>query len=158
VGAGNAIKRWMPDRFAWVGRELARRSRLPVAVLSGPGEEALGEPLVRALPKAACLDLRGRLGLFELGAILKRARFFLGNDGGAGHIAAAVGTPSVIVFSGTNEASEWMPVGSRVRVLERRVPCKPCASTTCPFDQACLRKVTVDEVLRAALETVGRTY
>ncbi|MEK7476298.1 MAG: glycosyltransferase family 9 protein [Candidatus Coatesbacteria bacterium] len=156
VGAGNAVKRWMPERFAWVGRELAARLRAPVAVLAGPGEESHGEPLVRALPKASCLDLRGRLGLFELAAVIKGARLFVGNDGGPGHVAAAIGTPSVIVFSGTNEASEWMPVGTRVRVVERRVPCKPCASTTCPFDQACLRKVTVDQVLRACLETLGK--
>src|SRR5678809_408733 len=57
VGAGNVIKRWMPERWAWVVRELARRTRLRVAVLSGPGEEAaLGEPVVKALPRAACLD------------------------------------------------------------------------------------------------------
>lgn len=155
VGTGNAIKRWMPERFAWVGRELARRARLPVAVLAGPGEEALGDPIVRALPKASCLDLRGRLGVFELAAVLERAALFVGNDGGPGHLAAAVGTPAVIVFSGTNEAAEWAPAGAKVRVLEHRVPCKPCASTTCPFDQACLRGVTVDEVLRAALETLG---
>jgi len=156
VGAGNPVKRWMPERFAWVARELATRTRLRVAVLSGPGEEALGEPVVRALPRAARLDLRGRLGLFELGAVIKGARLFLGNDGGAGHVAAAVGTPSAIVFSGTNEAAEWAPRGGHVRIVEGRVPCKPCARTTCPFNQACLRAVTVDEVLRVTLESLGR--
>ncbi len=151
TGAGNAIKRWMPERFAWVGRELARRARVTVAVLSGPGEEAGGEPLARALPAVSLLDLRGRLKLPEMAALIKRAALFIGNDGGAAHVAAAVGAPTLIVFSGTNLAAQWAPRGRHVRVIEQWVPCKPCHSTTCPFEQACLREVTVDQVLAAAL-------
>lgn len=157
VGAGNAIKRWMPDRWAWVARELARRTRLRVAVLSGPGDEAaLGAPVVRALPRANAIDLRGQLRLPELAAVIKGAVLFLGNDGGAGHVAAAVGTPAVIVFSGTSLAAEWAPRGSRLAVVEKWVSCKPCHSTTCPFNVECLRAATVDEVLAASMNVLGQ--
>jgi heptosyltransferase-2 len=155
VGAGNAIKRWMPDRFAWVARELTKRARVRVAVLSGPGEEArAGEPVLQALPRAARIDLRGSLPLPELAAVIRGADLFLGNDGGAAHVAAAVGTPSVIVFAGTSLSADWAPRGARVTVIEKWVPCKPCHSTTCPFNVECLRAATVDEVLAAALQSL----
>lgn len=155
-GAGNAVKRWMPDRFAWVAKELARRTGLRIAVLAGPGEELIAGALASAVPKAKLLDLRGTLTFGRMAAVIEGARLFVGNDGGAAHLAAAVGTPAVVVFSGTNEASQWAPVGARVAVLEHRVPCKPCARTDCPFDQACLRGVTVDAVLRESLRLLRR--
>lgn len=152
VGAGNPIKRWMPERWAWVARELARRARVRVAVLSGPGDEAAaGEAVLRALPRAARIDLRGRLRLGDLAAVIKGSALFLGNDGGAAHVAAAVGTPAVIVFAGTSLSADWVPRGSRIAVVEKWVPCKPCHSTTCPFNVECLRAATVDEVLAASM-------
>ncbi len=156
-GAGNAIKRWMPERFAWVAKEIQRRERFKIAVLAGPGEERAAEAILSALPKDTAVDLRGALSFGRMAAVLKRAKLFIGNDGGAAHLAAAVGTPTVVVFSGTNEASQWAPVGDRVTALEHRVPCKPCARTDCPFDQACLRGVTVDAVLRESLKLLGNS-
>ena len=151
-GAGNAVKRWMPERFAWVARELVRRTGARVAVLGGPGEDGLGEPIVRALPRAKVLDLRGRLRLPEMAALLANCSLFIGNDGGAGHVAAAAGAPALIVFSGTSIAAEWAPRGANVRVIEKTVPCKPCHRGDCPYNQACLRAAGVQEVLAAALQ------
>jgi heptosyltransferase-2 len=157
-GAGNAVKRWMPERFAWVARELARKAGARIAVLGGPGEEDLGGPIVRALPRNRVLDLRGRLRLPEMAAVLANCRLFIGNDGGAGHVAAAVGTPALIVFSGTSTGAEWAPRGPHVRRVEKSVPCKPCHRADCPYDQACLRKAGVDEVLSAALAMLHHGY
>lgn len=154
-GAGNPIKRWMPERFAAVARELAGKGRVRIAVLGGPGEEGLGEPIVRAVPQGALLDLRGQLSLFGMAAFMGRCALVIGNDGGPTHVAAAVGVPTLVLFSGTSLASEWAPRGGKVRVIEKQVPCKPCHSTTCPFDQACLRMIGVDEVVRCASSLRG---
>ena len=85
-----------------------------------------------------------------------RASLFLGNDGGAAHVAAATGAPALVLFSGTNMSSQWAPIGPRVRVIEKTVPCKPCAATDCPYSQACLRAITADEVLAAAEDMLGK--
>jgi len=145
-GAGNAIKRWMPERFAEVARELVRRSAIRLVLLGGPGESALGEGIARAAGRRALIDLRGKLSLARMAGVLERCNLFIGNDGGPAHVAGAVGTPSLVVFSGTSIAADWAPRGKRVRIIEKTVPCKPCYSTTCPFGQACLRAVSVDEV------------
>ena len=155
-GAGNPVKRWMPDRFAWLARELNRRTGMRIVLLSGPGEEKCGEETARAVPASFLVDLRGRLRLPEMGALLSRASLFVGNDGGAAHVAAAVGAPALVLFSGTNLSSQWRPLGRRVEIIEKTVPCKPCAATDCPFSQACLRAITVDLALDTALAMLGK--
>jgi ADP-heptose:LPS heptosyltransferase len=149
-GAGNAIKRWMPERFAMVAKELVRRHGVRVVLLGGPGESGLGAGIVKSVPRRSLADLRGKLSLAEMGAVLGKCRLFIGNDGGPAHIAGAVGTPTLVVFSGTSVAADWAPRGKQVRVIEKTVPCKPCYSTTCPFGQACLRRIGCEEVIGLA--------
>ena len=131
-GAGNAIKRWMPERFATVAAGIAKRTGARVVVLSGPGEEALGAPMLRALPAGKKLDLRGKLDLPQMAALLERAKLFIGNDGGPAHVAAAAGTPSLIVFSGTSVAAEWAPRGARVLIVRMRLD-SDCLSSSSPI-------------------------
>ncbi len=156
VGAGNAVKRWMPDRFAWVAREMVRRAKARIVLLAGREEAAAGDPVAAAVPPRALVDLRGRISLGEMAAAIKLSSLFIGNDGGAAHIAAATGTPLVVIFSGTNASAQWAPHGRRMSIVEKWVPCKPCGRTECPFEQACLRKVSAEEVLeRAAAMLAG---
>ena len=58
------------------------------------------------------------LPLPELAAALARCRLFLGHDSGVSHLAAAVGTPCILLFGPTDPAM-WAPPGDHVRVLRR---------------------------------------
>jgi hypothetical protein len=58
------------------------------------------------------------LPLTELAARLARCRLFLGHDSGVSHLAAAVGTPCVLLF-GPTEPAMWAPPGAHVRVVRR---------------------------------------
>jgi ADP-heptose:LPS heptosyltransferase len=51
-----------------------------------------------------------------LGAVLERARLYVGNDSGISHLAAAWGAPVLALFGPTDPA-QWAPIGPRVRVL-----------------------------------------
>ena len=54
--------------------------------------------------------------LVELAAVLERCALFLGNDSGITHLAAAVDTPIVAMFSSAS-LPIWEPRGERVRVV-----------------------------------------
>jgi ADP-heptose:LPS heptosyltransferase len=58
------------------------------------------------------------LPLPQLAAALARCRLFLGHDSGVSHLAAAVGTPCVLLFGPTDPAM-WAPPGDHVRILRR---------------------------------------
>jgi ADP-heptose:LPS heptosyltransferase len=69
-------------------------------VLTGTSAETRIAQQVRAAMRRPALDLCGRTMLFELGALVEHARLVVCNDTGISHIAAALGTPSVVVSSG----------------------------------------------------------
>lgn len=56
--------------------------------------------------------------LAALAAHLARSRLFLGHDSGVSHLAAACGTPSVLLFGPTDPAV-WAPPAPQVRVIRR---------------------------------------
>jgi ADP-heptose:LPS heptosyltransferase len=71
---------------------------------------------VRASMHTPVLDLVGRSSLGVTAAVVRRAVLVVTNDTGMSHLVAAVGTPSVIVFSVTNPR-RWKPAGERHRAV-----------------------------------------
>ncbi len=57
------------------------------------------------------------LPLPHLAAVIEKCRLFLGHDSGISHVAAAVGTPCILLF-GPTDPSVWGPAQSVVRILE----------------------------------------
>jgi hypothetical protein len=95
----------------------------------------------------------------ELAAVLEASDLFIGADSGPAHLAAAVGTPAVVLFSGTNDPRQWQPCGEAVRVLRQPVPCSPCHRTRCPWaDHPCMRRLTPNDAAAAVedLASSGR--
>jgi ADP-heptose:LPS heptosyltransferase len=104
---------------------------------------------------SARIDAFTDLSLPELTALSARASIFVGNDSGVAHIAAAVLTPSVVIFGSSNVA-HWRPwTNAPAEVVREEMPCAPCPGYTCAeFEQPeCIRRVPVERVI-AAVEKV----
>jgi ADP-heptose:LPS heptosyltransferase len=83
-------------------------------------------------------------------AVLRHARLYLGHDSGPMHLAAAVNTPCVAIFSAKNPPGEWFPRGAGHRVLYHKTECFGCRLTECHLHQKkCILSITVDEVYDA---------
>jgi predicted lipopolysaccharide heptosyltransferase III len=148
-------KRWDARNFARVAARLGARGFVPVAV-AAPGEADVVRAFAEGMPEAGVVSFND-LSLPEVVALAARARLFVGNDSGIAHIAAAVGTPSVVVFGSSNVA-HWRPwTDAPAEVVREEMPCAPCAGYTCgEFGEAqCIRRVTVERV-EAAVERVLR--
>ena len=108
-------------------------------------------------PGSPVINLCGHLTPRESAACLARARLFLGHDSGPMHLAAAVQTPCVAVFSARNIPRVWFPYGPHHRVLYRAVDCMGCRLETCIVERKkCMTSIEVEEVVAevvAALET-----
>lgn len=106
-GAANwhSLADWLldnyPHRLVFVGAEADR---------------ALADAIMRGRPER-CVNLCGRLSVRESAAVIAGAALFAGNDSGPMHLAQAVGTPLVAVFSGLYPPGQWFPGGHATRIL-----------------------------------------
>jgi len=112
LGAGQSFRIWPMARFAAVVAELARRFPACRVVLTGTADERpYARHLLALLPPAlaaAVLDGCGRFTLPELIGVLHKARLLLTNETGMVHLAAACGTPTVVVSQGKSLV-RWHP-------------------------------------------------
>ncbi|MEW5729774.1 MAG: glycosyltransferase family 9 protein [Pseudomonadota bacterium] len=111
-----AGKQWPAERFvAAVERLTAPGGILPgarVAVFGAPNERPGAEPVLAAIPPDRRLDCVGGGDLPAVGAALARCAFYLGNDSGLMHMAAAADIPTLGLFGPSNDAL-YAPWGDR---------------------------------------------
>jgi len=113
-GAGHAGRIWPLERFAEVADHLIRNDRVRVIVFAGPEERAMVPQMKSAFPaKTIIFD---RLTLGQLVSAQARLTLFISNDTGPVHVAAAVGTPVVVLFDRPDPHS-YTPVGDQHRII-----------------------------------------
>lgn len=110
---------------------------------------------VTARLKKPVVDLAGKLNLKQLAALTAQAKIFVGVDSVPMHIAAAVQTPTVVLFGPSGEI-EWGPWQVPARVLTSDHPCRPCGQDGCGGGKVseCLTDISVDKVLQAINELI----
>jgi ADP-heptose:LPS heptosyltransferase len=142
-------RRWAPGRFAAVADALAERG-LAIVLTGSMGERALTQQVADAM-RAPALDLAGCTSLWQLGALVEWASQVVCNDTGISHIAAALGTPSVVVANGSDVARSAPADAQRHRVFWHDLPCRPCSHAVCPNGDACALAVPAAAVAREAV-------
>ncbi len=146
-GATSQSRRWPAERFAAVGDALAGLG-LAVLVTGVASERELTASVVGAM-RAPALDLAGATSLGGYGAVLDGAALLVCSDTGAAHMAAALRTPSVVVFQ-SGDPRRWTGYGERHRVARVQVECNPCPHLVCPIDHRCAQRLPVALVLQEA--------
>jgi heptosyltransferase-2 len=151
-----SAKRWYPERFAQVARRLAAEWSAKVVIFGGPGETAIASDIEKSLDGTA-LNVAGKTSVRELMAQIKRCNFFVTNDSGPMHIAAAFAVPLVAIFGSTDHTGT-SPYNSSSVVVRNDVDCAPCKLRECPTDHRCMTSVTEEAVVDAALKLLDRLH
>jgi len=84
--------------FARLCRDVGEDLGADVLVFCEPGEGKLLHELGEQTRDLARMEIVQNLHLRHVAALLSRCRLYLGNDSGLMHLAAAVGTPVVILL------------------------------------------------------------
>jgi heptosyltransferase-3 len=155
-GSGHPCKNWPLSHYYEVSRALAWEYELKVVWLAGPAEESM-LPYLEALARAQGQVLLARRPLVRVAQVLSRCRLYLGNDSGLTHLAAALGSPEVLVLFGPTDPRVWAPLGPHVHPLTAPCPQAPCAAgrvISCP-EPRCLSELTPETVLAAAAQVLS---
>ncbi|MEU4221351.1 glycosyltransferase family 9 protein [Actinoplanes sp. NPDC026623] len=108
-GAKSPSRRWPPDRYAAVARQL--RSLGHRVVITGSASEqdlAVRVATASGLPRDAVFST----SLRELAGLVAHARLLISGDTGIAHLATAYATPSVVLF-GPMSPHRWGPPAGR---------------------------------------------
>jgi ADP-heptose:LPS heptosyltransferase len=153
VGPGSKMpaKRWPLWRFQKLVNDLIAEFDIWPVVFGGPEDKVIGDWLLKkwgcGYNAADSLSIRASL------SGMKRCRFFVGNDTGTMHMAAAVGLRCVAIFSSRERPGLWYPQGSNHKVFRTTIECEGCGLVEClERGNECINRVTTDEVLNACRE------
>ncbi len=154
-GARYFTKRWPLDRFAQAGRALHAAGAGPIPVFFGPDEGDLLDAW-RALWPSDGEWIAVREDLGTVAAALGGLSGIVSNDTGLAHLAAAMGTPVVVILGSTVRAFGFAPVGEGHRVIENEgLSCRPCTlhgSQACPrVHFRCMADIDTGRVVGAVL-------
>jgi ADP-heptose:LPS heptosyltransferase len=139
-GAGHPSRRWPLERFAELDDYFVRNDGVRSILFAGPEEHELVQQARRLLPKSTIIF--DKLTISQLASAQARLAVFVSNDTGPVHIAAAVGTPVVLLLD-RRAPNSYIPVGDHHRVIY----------------SATIQEITIDEVYEAtrSLLAAGRT-
>ncbi len=95
-------KTWPADRFIEVVKFMTGKGGVMegarVAVFGAPGEEEDADKVLASIPKDRQIDCIAKGSPGEAAAMIARCDFYIGNDSGLMHCAAAAGVPTLGLF------------------------------------------------------------
>jgi len=154
-GTRSPFRMWPVDRFAALADRIQEELGAQVFVAAGPGELEAARA-IREQAQTHLVVLDQQFGTERFAALLAQFDLLVCHDSGPMHIAAAVGTRVVALYSSQN-ATIWRPNGEGHTVLQTELPCsclpvdeRPGACT--PGDSYrsyCVRKLLVDTAFAA---------
>jgi ADP-heptose:LPS heptosyltransferase len=161
-GASQALKRWPVENFARLCRYLVEELRTRVLLFGGSGEAKLLRDLAQQTRDLPHLEIVCNLPLRRVAALLAQCTLYVGNDSGLMHLAAAVGTPVVILF-GPTVPDLYLPQWVRSRAVVSDTPCvyrprrafghpRCTLAETCLIGTPCMQTIDPDQVCAAVRE------
>jgi heptosyltransferase III len=150
-------KEWPPENFsALIQRLTAADGLLPgarVAVFAAPGEESRARSVLDGVPAGRRVDVIAKGPPLLSAAVLRRCAFYVGNDSGLTHAAAAVGVPTLALF-GYGWPELYRPWGSHAAYVSTpETPQQLIAPypSTSDVKSSLMMSLTVDAAHEAAL-------
>lgn len=150
--AAFATKQWSTENFAEIAEFLVQKGMQIVAVGTKKEREVFDKLRQISQVPIQCYD---NLTLPQITNLASRAKIFVGNDSGIAHIAAAVNTPSVVIFGSSNRA-HWSPwTDAPHEIVFEKFNCQPCPGYVCEEfgEPKCILSVKIESV-KEAIEKV----
>ncbi|MGE3316127.1 MAG: glycosyltransferase family 9 protein [Planctomycetaceae bacterium] len=164
-GARWITKRWPAERFAAVACKAMRRYGFSTVILGSGDERPVCnqlEAVVRKFsPNGNITNLAGKTSLKQLAALLASVNVVLTNDSGPMHLAAAVGTPVVGLFTCTSPVRSGPP-GTQHQCVTTKLSCAASYRKRCPYrgrkHLACMEELDIDRVWQAFVRVMEANF
>ncbi len=153
-------RRWMPEHFVTVMRDLLIKSDdLLVLITGAPAERDQAENLKKQVAHERCVNFAGKQTLEELPALYQMAELMLTNDSGPGHFSSVTDLRTFVLF-GPETPLLYGSLGNSTPIYAG-LACSPCVSaanhrkTPCS-DNVCLQVIKPEAVLSQLREALAK--
>ncbi len=143
-------RRWLPEYFVSVGREILKNFEDVLIIATGaPSEKEYVQKVVDEIDNERCVNSAGIFDFLELIPLYLLSELMLTNDSGPAHFSSV--TPlKVFVIMGPETPVLYGPLGN-AEVFYLGLPCSPCVSaanhrkTTC-ITRPCISGISPESV------------
>lgn len=143
-------RRWMPDRFAEVIRQvLAQYDDVLVVITGAPPERPQAQAICDMVQNERCINSAGFFLFKELLPLYTVSELMLSNDSGPPHFASVTDLKTFVIF-GPETPALYGSLGNSEPIYAG-IACSPCVSagnhrkTTCTVNE-CLNVITAEQV------------
>ncbi len=155
LGASKSDKTWPVSSFAALADMITAKLGYRILLFGSPSETDLGnefEKIVKYRP----INLIGKTGIGELAALLNRCSLLISNDTGPLHLATAVGTKVIDIFTANVHFLETGPYGEGHYVIQADIPCVPCSFNVKCSNMVCKEVTKPEIVFEVVKESLGK--
>ncbi|OGT25519.1 MAG: hypothetical protein A3I77_04325 [Gammaproteobacteria bacterium RIFCSPLOWO2_02_FULL_42_14] len=117
IGTKLAMKDWGQENWLSLMMALSKQYSHYGLVFVGVESEYQRSEMLLNYWHGKKINLCGKLSVRETAAVIECAQLFIGHDSGPMHLASAVKTPSVAIFSRHAKPGCWYPLGQHHKVL-----------------------------------------
>ena len=149
-GGKYSARLWPGHYFAELINKINENFLVTIILVGSESEKKLVEKIKNQIKKKP-LDMSGCLTIHQTGALINQCHLLITNDSGPMHIAAAVKTPTVSIFSSVDIPFLWYPAGNNHKIFYNKVDCSPCFQKECD-NHICMEGISVESVYNAVKE------
>lgn len=148
-GAKDRFKQWDPECFIDVGNRLVQYTGCRIIVTGNASEQELVSYIAARIEGA--IAMTNSISIHAFAALIKKFSVMVSNDTGPMHLAFAMGTPTVALFTPTDPALCGPYFASHAAVIEKKRTCSPCLRKRC-HDPLCLLQISPTDVYNTTLK------
>ncbi|MDM8537884.1 lipopolysaccharide heptosyltransferase II [Desulfobacterales bacterium HSG17] len=149
--AGKPANRWQAEKFG----ALAATLKLPSIVIASKAETDIAD-IVVSCSEGKAISVAGQTSFKELVALIKNASFFICNDTGPMHIAAALEVPVFVIFGPANPVRTG-PYGKIHTIIQKQLDCSPCYAKQPCSHFKCMNDLSVEDVFKTIDQRFSQT-
>jgi ADP-heptose:LPS heptosyltransferase len=154
-----AIKAWPAEKYGAVIARLEKNDGQRTLLVGHESESrilTMAQSAARSHGADPAVWTGKNCQIAVLTALVEQSRFYLGNDTGALHLAAALGKPVVGIFGG-GTWPRFKPAAQRAVSVVQPLPCFGCDWECCFGDAPCLTTIPVGSVENAIDRVLAAT-
>jgi len=145
-------KNWGVSRFVALSDMLAKEKGIRVILIGTDADDRCArEFMERSASKP--VDLTGKTDIPQFISLIKRCNVVVTGDSAPMHVAAAVGTPFVVIFGPTDPARH-LPPAEIYKMINKKVGCSPCYKGICYRGHKCMKNIRPQEVFRSIMDVI----